>query len=284
MEMNKEKFRLVFELAEQQPWILGKYDVLENLLWNECDDERKRELLIELLHRFVHVTASNFTNHLQSLAKKIANDPALSDESTQLVAMAADSSSDSSQYLLYALKPIMERLGWRRHKLVNRFGLSYREYKKNNKLKNIVLIDEFIGSGQTVLGRVKTIKSAYESAGVEDINIIVKVIASTKQGMDVLLGESIHLDAEVILRKGISDFYDSDVVKDKLSVMESLENTLLEEYEDIEMPRLGYGETECLYVRDDGNTPNSVFPIFWWPFFKSGDERRTLLTRAMGDA
>lgn len=267
-----------------QPWIARKYDELENLLWVECDDEDKRELILELLYRFNHISARKYSKHIQSVAKKIVNDKQLSDESTQLVAMAADSNADSSQYLLYGLKPIMEQLGWRKYKQVNSFGSSYRTYKKNNKLKNIVLIDEFVGSGQTVLGRVKSLRDVYENAGVKDIHIIVKVIASTRQGLDAVLKESIDIDAEIILDKGISDFYDAATVKDKLNTMLALESNLLEVYETRNLPSMGYGGTECLYVRDNGNTPNSVFPIFWWPFLKSGDQRKTLLTRAMNDA
>lgn len=282
--MNRDKFRLIFQLSKMQPWISRKYDALENLLWVECDDEDKRELILELLYRFNHISARKYSKHIQSVAKKIVNDKHLSDESTQLVAMAADSNADSSQYLLYGLKPIMEQLGWRKYKQVNSFGSSYRTYKKNSKLKNIVLIDEFVGSGQTVLGRVKSLREVYENAGIKDIHIIVKVIASTRQGLDAVLKESIDIDAEIILDKGISDFYDAATVKDKLNTMLALESTLLEVYETRKLPSMGYGGTECLYVRDEGNTPNSVFPIFWWPFLKSGDQRKTLLTRAMNDA
>lgn len=284
MEMDKDKFRLIFELGKKQPWLIKKYVELENLLWLECDDEQKRELILELLYRFKHISASRFSKHLESLARKIVQDKSLSDSTTQLVAMAADANADSSQYLLYGLKPIMERLGWRDYKQVNTFGSSFRAYKQNNKLKNIVLIDEFIGTGQTVLGRVKALRAVYENAGIKDTKIIVKVVACTRQGMDAVQSESIDIDSEIILEKGISDFYDPLVAKDKLSIMLSMESSLLDSYKDIKMPSLGYGGTESLYVRDDGNTPNSVFPIFWWPFLKAGDERKTLLTRAMGDA
>lgn len=282
--MNKEKFRLIFELSKKQPWIAEKYKELESLLWVECDNEDKRDLILELLYRFHYISASKFRTHMQSLSTKIVNDKRLSDSSTQLVAMAADSNSDSSQYLLYSLKPLMEKHGWRKYKQVNAYGSSYRTYKKNNKLKNIVLIDEFVGSGKTVLGRVKAVREVYEHAGVKDITILVKVIACTRQGLDAALKESIEIDAEILLEKGISDFYDPAVVTDKIKTMVSLESALLDVYENRYLPSLGYGGTECLYVRDDGNTPNSVFPIFWWPFLKTGDERKTVLTRAMGDA
>ena len=58
-----------------------------------------------------------------------------------------------------------------------------------------------------------------------------------------------------------------------------LESYLQAKHDNLELPSLGDGEAEALYYMKYGNTPNSVFPVFWWPFLADGTERTTLLDR-----
>ncbi len=281
---SRDKFRLIFELSKKQPWISEKADALDNLLWGECDTDSKRELILELIDRFVHISSECYKDLVGELASRITAEELISDETTQLVAMAADSGADSSQYLLYDLKFVMEGVGWRKYKQVNTFGSSYKAYKKNNQLTNIILIDEFMGTGSTVINRVKEIIRVYEEAGINGVSIYVKVIAATEQGINAAIAEGINIESLIVLKKGISNYYEEDVAVQKIQLMLELEGILSSEYGTKEMPSLGYGQTESLYTRDNGNTPNSVFPIFWWPFKKDGQEREVILLRAMGDA
>ena len=280
--LSRRNFKLIFDLCKRQPWLANKGDELEHILWEECDSEEKRSLVIELLDRFFHVSSEKYRELLDNLVDSIVEDPRMSDEETQIAAMAADSGSDSSQYLLYDLKPMFEKRGWRKYKSVNTFGKCFQTFNRNNKLKNIVLIDEFVGSGKTVISRVDQINRQF--SGVDDINIVVRSLISSDIGMNRILERGIDFKSLVSLRRGISDFYHPNEVDKKISIMTSLEDLLSESFEGREMPRLGYGKTECLYFRDNGNTPNSVFPFFWWPFLKNDVERSVLMIRAMGDA
>ena len=64
--------------------------------------------------------------------------------------------------------------------------------------------------------------------------------------------------------------------------MKNLEIRLLaDKISDNNMPSLGYGEIEALYKRENGNTPNNVFPIFWWPRDKNELKRSTIMTRVL---
>lgn len=284
LNTTREKFRLIFELSKKQPWIAKKYEALEDLLWNECNDESKRELVLELIDRFVYISHKNYLSLINSLTEKIINEATLTDDTTQLVAMAADASADSSQYLLYDLKPRLEEKGWRKYRQVNVFGKSYQTYKKYQyKHKNIILIDEFIGTGRTVINRVAEIKRVYRDAGVNDISIFVKVLVATKVGISAIKEEGIEVEALKVIKKGISDYYDQSVVQQKKYLMLELEQLLSNEYGTESLPSLGFGQAESLYSRENGNTPNNVFPIFWWPFLRNGKERRVVLVRAMSE-
>lgn len=280
-DITKEKFRLIFELSQKQPWIVDKFEALQDLLWNECDEQSKRDLVLELIDRFVYVSQDKYIELIESLTNKIIDEDTLTDKNTQIVAMAADSSPDSSQYLLYDLKICFVKRGWNKHKQVNTFGGSYKTYKNDPNYKNIVLVDEFIGTGCTVINRVKEIKKVYGNAGVYDFSIFVKVLAGTDQGIKAIREEGINVEALITLKKGISDYYGENILEQKKHLMLQLEQLLSTECGTQILPSFGYGQTESLYSRQNGNVPNSVFPIFWWPGLRSGNDRKVLLTRAM---
>lgn len=66
--------------------------------------------------------------------------------------------------------------------------------------------------------------------------------------------------------------------------MYKLEDKLSKVYEGRKLPRLGFSRAESLYSREGGNTPNNVFPVFWWPFLETRKQRKVMFIRAMGDA
>lgn len=196
--------------------------------------------------------------------------------------MTGDYKPDSGSFVSYCLKPIFEKKLWRGYLACTNFQKSISAFKKfEKKHTNIFLIDEFVGSGQTAIGRVETIKRQYKQIGV-DIDVRVKAIAAATVGIKALEDEGIDFECFYKLDKGISDS-ESDKVLEELRLMRVLESLLADSFEDDDMPSMGYGGTESLYYREDGNVPNSVFPIFWWPIYKDGKHRRTLLTRAMSE-
>lgn len=277
-------FKIAFELAREQPWIAKKYDALEVLLFSDCRAEEHRDLVTNLIKRFIYLSNDKYMELIKELAEEIATDPTLNEKNTQIVASAAGSNSDSSQHVLYTLKPIFEELKWREHQVANTFTSAYRNYKKNSDYNQLILIDEFIGTGETMIGRIKEMSRTFDQAGVSDYEIKVKVLVATEIGVENLNTEGIDVSSRITLSKGISDYYSPETRSKKIDLMLNLEGLLKERFKDRELPTLGYGKTESLYCREDGNTPNSVFPVFWWPIYRDGGERITILTRAMGDA
>lgn len=286
MDLKKKRvFEVIFPLSQKHPWLNDKVENLTALLFEECDTDIKRALLISLLHDFTYLSNETFMSHVVRLAKLMTQMPGLTDSNTQIVAMSSDSFADSAQQVLYALKPIFEYLGWRKHLLINAHGKSLKEFqRKNNEHKNLILIDEFIGTGNTAKNQVTTLRRVYADKGINDINISVFGVAGTSAGLELLKSHNINVTVAVELGKGISDKYEGEDREEKLKLMIALESILSDSYAGRDMPQLGYGKSEALYAREYGNTPNNVFPIFWWRFLKDNTERKTLLTRAMGDA
>lgn len=285
IEITKKTFKLLLDLGRKQPWIIDKSRNLESLIDKDCTQEVERELIVGLISRIKYLSQSEFSKAVNDLAESIVTDIDLSSSTTQVVAMTGDYSSDSGAYLLYALKLPLEKLGWRDHLTCSNFQKSLSKFKKNgnDRYTFIVLIDEFIGSGQTAIGRVNKLLQQYEQFGV-NVRVKVKVIAASSVGIKALAASGIELEYMYSIEMGITEFYNPEEVPDKISLMLELESKLSEEYNGRKLPSLGYGETESLYYREDGNLPNSVFPIFWWPFYKDNSKREVLLIRAMGDA
>lgn len=283
--MKQNVFKIIFNLTKKQPWLEDKTDELQKLLYVDCTSDEERELILELLERFTHVSGKTFSQLINMLVEDIVTDPALEDKTTQIVAMTGDYSSDSAQFVTYALKAPFEKMKWREHITVTNFQRSYREYNKQGKKHtNIILVDEFVGSGNTIVGRVNTLKKLFEDNGVTDIKIKVKAIAASSIGIKKAEESGVELTSYLVIEQGISGHYDSTEILNKLALMDRLESILSTSFKDRDLPKLGYGGTESLYTREDGNTPNSVFPIFWWPFFTDNTDRETILIRAMGDA
>ena len=72
------------------------------------------------------------------------------------MATTADYEPDSAQLMLQLLKPLLPAHGWANVKLNNNFT---RSFKHLAEYPVVVLIDEFSGTGKTLLSRIKSLKS-----------------------------------------------------------------------------------------------------------------------------
>ncbi|KHE07951.1 phosphoribosyltransferase-like protein [Citrobacter braakii] len=281
--MDKNIFSMIFKLQKKQPWLSEKENQLTHLLYEDCQSPAQRELLIELLDRFLYLENKDFNAALNHICDQLIADPTIDSKNTQLVSLTTDNFSDSGQYILYALKSRLEKRGWREHLLINRSGSSFKEFNRNGqKHTNIIFIDEYIGSGSTVLNQYNTLTKQYGEIKTKIKSIS---IAASSVGLYNLKEKNIECFCVHEIKRGISDYYhDRETIDKNLSLMDNLEDILSQNYNDRALPKNGYGNTESLYSREDGNTPNSVFPIFWWPFYRDNKSRDTLLFRAMRDA
>lgn len=281
MDMSKVEFETMWRLSKTQPWLSSRIDALTNLLFDECKSLPQRKLVISLLERFKYLDDEGVAEALTWFIEEIVTDPDLTSDITQIVSMTFDSDSDSGQYILQLLKPKFSEHGWSDHLLVNRCDHSLKRFKKANCLhKKIVLIDEFIGSGRTVIGRVEHLKRNYNE--FDDIDIRVVTIAASTVGLNAIREAGIKVSYFVRVPQAITEYYDDENKRNEnLIFMSELEDGLSQDYKGNVLPRFGYGNTESLFAMERGNTPNSVFPLFWWPEKFNGSSRPRLLIRAM---
>lgn len=134
--LKRDTFQILFRLARSQPWLENKEEELTQLLFEECQNESQKELIISLLNNFEYVSQKKYSDLVSLLAARITGDLGLDDASTQIVAMAADATADSSQCFLYGLKIAIGSTTWKAHSLVNRFGASFKEFRENRNRVN----------------------------------------------------------------------------------------------------------------------------------------------------
>lgn len=285
LDISKKQLIAAMSLASKHRWLAEKSTELVELLFEECSTEDERTLMHDLFDRFVFVTQSKMSDYVSLLAEEIVTTPFLAPEDTIIAAMAADASPDSSQFLAQFIKVKLQELGWSKVEIVNTFGSAFKTSKRSGfKRLNIVLVDEFIGSGKTAVSRNNEILKQFSGAG-QGANIIIKSIFCSRVGINFLVKNRINFNYLVEIKRGITDYESSSqLAKRRLLEMKAIEESLSRETGSHKMSEctLGYGQTESLIAVEESNIPNSVFPVFWWPERADGTPRRSLFTRWIG--
>ena len=284
LNVDKSQFSAVMTIIKENTWLSTRADKLTDLLLEDCSTKEEQDLVANLLSRFKYISAACFVDRLNDLVLDIITMPNIKPENTLIAAMAADSGPDSSQALVQTIKVKLQHHGWGGVQIVNVFGSAFKKMKAEDfSRQNIILVDEFIGSGRTVIGRVSQIKSQFKGAGV-DVNVFVNVVFASNVGIKALKESGINCSYIEEVNRGISDFEAAENIDSKIKFMLGLEGKLSSEYGKYKLNEysLGYGKAESLISIENANIPNNVFPIFWWPEYADGKIRNPLFSRHLG--
>ncbi len=273
--MDRKLFDRYYKLLPKQSWLVKKEFELMKMI-SSCKTSQQKDLLFNLLEDFQYLNNDILNRYIESIADYIIDESEFDINKIQIVGMAMDDNPDSSQWILQLLKPVLTKKGWNNVKMTTRFDKSIKILNKGT-LTQLVLVDEFIGSGQSVSGRIKLLK---ERASV-GFNIKACFIAGTQFGVDKVIDDFDDFRCFIPLKKGISERYEDDEKSLAIANMRELETTLLQKIHDKELVEyhMGYNASEALYS-STGNTPNSVFPYFWWPYDSKRNPRNPILIRS----
>lgn len=248
-------------------------EALQSLV-EEFPEESQIEVVMELLGRFLVLSPTDIYDSFRSLAEQVVNIWKLSQETTQICAVSWDDNADSGQAVIHALKTPLASFD-ASYPLINTVP---KGAKKLPTHPNIVLVDEFAGTGLTIVNRIEWLRKNAEQRNIA-CNISVALIACMESAKTVIEETGVPVFASNILKKGISAHHTGHELNNRLAVMETMESVLTESWKEKPMPNLGYGRAEALYAADGWNLPNSVFPIFWWPKKKPDILRKVLFRR-----
>lgn len=276
MRQKKEEYHKLTSLYVKQKWLIAKKAELKELI-DFCGNNDSKDLVFSLLERFFYLEEETLNLLLNDIADYIINKSGYQEETTQILSMTFDDEADSGQKILDYIKHPVYKKGWRSIKTVNSLGKGITNYNKGKT--EIILIDEFIGSGRTLKGRIdylsKNIKGPF--------TIKCCFIAGTHETISALIKSGIEIFCPLQLEKGISEHFVGNELSKAEDLMLDLELKLAQYIKKKELFNysFGYGGAEALYTMEgcNGNTPNSVFPIFWWLKDKEENQRNTILTR-----
>ncbi|HLK27235.1 MAG TPA: phosphoribosyltransferase [Puia sp.] len=276
MIKGKDDYHRLTNLYVKQDWLLSKRDELTELI-NFCGDKESKDLIFSMLERFQYLKPDTYNYLLNEVSDYIVNYSGFVQENALLLSITADKETDSSQKILYEIRQYINKRGWNSLETVNFFTDGLRVIRKGKR--QVLLIDEFVGSGKTLRNRVNYLRKNIEG----DFSIKCCFIAGIKNEVEKLRHEGIDIFCAMELIKGVSGYFVGQELVKAENIMLDLELKLAQKINDKELftYSFGYGSAEALYSLEgcNGNTPNSVFPIFWWAFDRNDKVRRTLLTR-----
>ncbi len=273
MRFKKKEYDHMFGLYADLPWLSQYREKLEEL-WVFCNNWAEIVLISELLKRFCYISSVERDDCLKGIVSHIVNNWGLPRENTQIVALAHDSEPDSSQWMLYFLKSHFAEVNWESVKMVNQIGKSVKYIDTH---PNVILVDDFIGSGKTINSRIKYLSQAY--AGVtSSYTIRVCVLACMQNAREYLTASGIELHTEKILKKGITQHYKGKLLRKACKHMLRMEARLDHNNANDVFP-FGYKRSEALYSLESANAVNNMFPVFWWPRLSSGKSRIPIFYR-----
>ncbi len=275
-EYLRNDYNNLVSLYSKQDWLKKRKTELEELL-KFCDSESQKKIIISLLEEFSFLNQDLYQKKLNKICDFIMIGSGFNEETTQIVALTKTESADSGQVVLYHLRNSLHGLGWRNFKDVNKLGSAKKIY--NQGFNQIILFDEFIGSGQTIISRVNELKGLIG----EEFYFRCCFIAGMEYAINKVQEQGIDVYCPLKLKKGISERYSGIDLRQAEDDMLNLELKLAPWINTKELYKYSFGwkGSEALYSLEGcmGNTPNNVFPIFWWLKDINERNRKHLLKR-----
>ena len=234
------------------------FDNFCNLLANIKEGER--ELIIELAEKYQWISFADYPE------KILATLESIEDEKTEnlktvyffpVIKPEDEGGYKSGQFLMYLIKAFkkdLKKYSDIKFKFVSKFEhLTDSEFKlKENE--TIYLIDDYIGSGET-LNACLDIMRSNKNITNDKLNIIT--IAIQKETATNIKDEGISIYSDYFSPKGLSDFNNSPILEEKINIMLEIEKLI----PGGNLFSLGYNNCEALITI--ARTPDNTFPIFW---------------------
>lgn len=277
------------ELYFKNKWLRNEvnHTGLESL-WFDYDDVKSKNILFKLLNNFTYLTNEDAAIFVRDKLIKAIKDWSLNPKDTLFIGFRKHKFPDGSEILLNFFKSLLVEINpdWKEYNLLPDFHYGIRRIKvKGFKdegliLKNIVLVDDFIGTGGTAFKNVEHIKNLI-SSGDKDLQLNLFSLAAMSAGLKKIEPLKIQYITCSEQEKAVTSIWSSRKRKKIRRRLIEMEGILFEgkEPEPLQKFSLGYGKSEALYAWSRFNIPNNNLPIFWWNRYSHGGTRKPMFNR-----
>jgi hypothetical protein len=234
------------------------FDNFCKLLDNLNNEQRK--LIIELVDRYKWISFAEYPEKILATLESIEQEKLDKLSIVYLfpvIKLEDEGGFKSGQFLIYQIKAFKRHLKKFKNitfKYVSKFdNLTNPDFKLKNT-EAIFLIDDYIGSGETLNACLHELK-INPAITYDKINVIT--IASQIEISKELEKLGISFYASYYSQRGITDYNKSPIVEEKIKIMLEIEKMI---------PggshfSFGYNQSEALITL--ARTPDNTFPIFW---------------------
>lgn len=221
-------------------------------------DDNEQSFLIDLSYRFDHIPIGSYMQYMKEPLKKLRIDQG----GNNLLFVTCTPKEDvgavkSSAAVLYQLKgtTIKQFVDFHPFFVVDNITkLSQCSIHKNT---TIILVDDFVGTGETAVAAVDYIHELIPSL-TDNKQIILFCIVALSRGIKRLQDIGIKTYCAIERHRGITDELSTDKREAAIAMMQSIEkriNKLDDEF------AFGYKGSEALVCLE--RCPNNTFPIYW---------------------
>lgn len=255
-----EKTKRLFE-DNGWDWKSELYDRFCNRMDVWSNDE-ERDFFLELSKRFLWVRLEEYPTCVKYVLEKILSKE-ISEEQKSVCLLPLKSiselkhekSGDIVAYMLHGGECSNIFSKYKKHKYIYS-SIVFCLNKVSSSSEKIVLIDDFIGSGDTAIA---VIDELVASKKILTEQIVVAVIVIMEEAYERLADKGVRVVFKHKATKGIHGFYAGDELNEKLCMIKSMTD-MIKGKKRFSSP-LGYNCSESLVSMY--RTPNNTLPIFW---------------------
>ncbi|MGV1870176.1 phosphoribosyltransferase-like protein [Agrobacterium rosae] len=241
-------------LFKEQRWLLDKGPELDALL-GLCSSPEQANVVHHILGQFTYLDSADADRAIRSIIDQIIHVWKLGPKDTCVIAKDLDGKADSSAALQQMVKSKMAAHGFRS---VHNFRARLRSALIDMKIKNLVLIDDFSGTGGSLNDLAAWVAKECQEIGRERVSLYAAFLAAQERAhkeYDKNLVTSFY--SYKVEKKAISDSPTIDIDAAITAIRELSTNY------GISKNPLGWEDSEAAFAVQNLNTPNNVFPILW---------------------